>query len=63
MFQAGMRGAELFPVGRGGAKKRVNRLIKEFDKSGQIVIDIFVVHYDVLIKENIISFHLKKAIL
>ena len=41
---------------RGGAKERVNRLIQKFDKSAQIVIEIFVVHYDVLINE-IISFH------
>ena len=59
----GMYGAANFPAGRGGAKKRVNRLIKKFDKSAQIVIDIFVVHYDVLIKKNIISFHFKQVFL
>ena len=29
----------------------------------EIVIEIFVVHYDVFIKENIISFHFKKVCL
>ena len=48
---------------RGGSKKGVNRLIQKFNKSAQIVIEIFVVHYDVLIKENIISFHFKKVFL
>ena len=42
---------------RGGAKERVNRLIQKFDKSAYIVIEIFVVYYDVLINENIISSH------
>ena len=47
-----MGGAELFPAGQGGAKKRVNRLIQKFDNSASIVIEIFEVHYDVLIKEK-----------
>ena len=42
---------------RGGAKERVNRLIQKFDKSAYIVMEIFVVYYDVLINENIISSH------
>ena len=44
-------------AGRGGAKERVNRLIQKFDKSAYIVMEIFVVYYDVLINENIISSH------
>ena len=54
---SGMCGAELFPAGRGGAKERVNRLIQKFDNSAYIVMEIFVVYYDVLINENIISSH------
>ena len=58
---SGMCGAELFPAGRGGAgrgqksagrggaKERVNRLIQKFDNSAYIVMEIFVVYYDVLI--------------
>ena len=42
---------------RGGAKKRINRLIQKFDKSAYIVMEIFIVYYDVLINENIISSH------
>ena len=42
---------------RGGAKERVNRLDQKFDKSAYIVMEIFVVYYDVLINENIISSH------
>ena len=42
---------------RGGAKERVNRLIQKFDKSAYIVMEIFVVYYDVLKNENIISSH------
>ena len=42
---------------RGGAKERVNRLIQKFDKSVYIGMEIFVVYYDVLINENIISSH------
>ena len=64
LIHAGMCGAELFPAWRGedenprgGAKKCVNRLIQKFDKSAQIVMEIFVVYYDVLINENIISSH------
>ena len=68
-YLAGMCGAELFPAGRGGvgrgqksagrggAKERVNRLIQKFDNSAYIVMEIFVVYYDVLINENIISSH------
>ena len=41
----------------GGAKERVNRLIQKFDKSAYIVMEIFIVYYDVLINENIISSH------
>ena len=59
-----MCGAELFPAGRGqksagrgGAKERVNRLIQKFDNSAYIVMEIFVVYYDVLINEKIISSH------
>ena len=60
-----MCGAELFPAGwgedenprggqgRGGAKKRVNQLIKKFDKSAYIVTGGFVLQYGVLIKEKI----------
>ena len=44
-------------AGRGGAKERVNWLIQKFDKSAYIVMEIFVVYYDVLINENIISSH------
>ena len=44
-------------AGRGGAKERVNQLIQKFDKSACIVMEIFVVYYDVLINENIISSH------
>ena len=44
-------------AGQGGAKERVNRLIQKFDKSAYIVMEIFVVYYDVLINENIISSH------
>ena len=61
---SGMGGAELFPAGRGkgenprgGAKERVNQLIQKFVKSVKIVMEIFVVFYDVLINENIISSH------
>ena len=57
LYLPGMCGAELFPAGRGGAKERVNRLIQKFDKSAYIVMEIFVVYYDVLINENIISSH------
>ena len=67
----GMCGAELFPAGRGqksagrgegenpqgGAKECVNQLIQKFDKSAYNVMEIFVVYYDVLINENIISSH------
>ena len=42
---------------RGGAKERVNRLIQKFDKSAYFVMEIFIVYYDVLINENIISSH------
>ena len=47
-------------LGRMGAlmylqgEKRVNQLIQKFDKSAQTVIEIFVVHFDVLIKETYI---------
>ena len=34
-------------------EKRVNRLIKNIAKSAQIVIAIFVVYYDVSIKETL----------
>ena len=44
-------------AGRGGAKERVNRLIQKFDNSAYIVMEIFVVYYDVLINENISSSH------
>ena len=44
-------------AGRGGAKERVNQLIQKFDNSAYIVMEIFVVYYDVLINENIISSH------
>ena len=44
-------------AGRGGAKERVNRLIQKFENSAYIVMEIFVVYYDVLINENIISSH------
>ena len=66
---SGMCGAELFPAGRGGARTKirgarrggakecVNRLIQKFDNSAYIVMEIFVVYYDVLINENIISSH------
>ena len=54
----GMRGAEHFPARRGGTKKHVNRLIQKFDKSALIVSEIFVVCYDGLKKENIMSSHL-----
>ena len=40
-----------------GAKERVNRPIQKFDNSAYIVMEIFVVYYDVLINENIISSH------
>ena len=40
-----------------GAKKPVNQLIQKFNKSAYIVMQIFVVYYDVLINENIISSH------
>ena len=46
-------------MGRGGTKKRVNRLLQKFDQSAQI--EIFVVYHDVLIKENIIFFHFQKV--
>ena len=36
-------------AGRGGAKERVNWLIQKFDNSAYIVMEIFVVYYDVLI--------------
>ena len=36
-------------------EKRVNRLIKNIAKSAQIVIAIFVVYYDVSIKETLHS--------
>ena len=56
--------AELFPAGRGedenprgGAKERVNRLIQKFNNSVYIVMEIFVVYYDILINENITSSH------
>ena len=39
------------------AKKQ---LIQKIDKSAQIVIGIFVVHYALLKKANIISFHFKR---
>ena len=42
---------------RGGAKERVNRLIQKFENSAYIVMEIFVVYYDVLINENISSSH------
>ena len=54
-FQRGGAGEDQNP--RGGAKERVNRLIQKFDKSTYIVMEIFVVYYDVLINENIISSH------
>ena len=41
---------------RGEAKKRVNRLIQKFDKSTEIVMEIFVLCHDISIKENIASF-------
>ena len=41
-------------AGQGGAKERVNRLIQKFDKSAYIVMEIFIVYYDVLINEKII---------
>ena len=44
-------------AGRGGAKERVNRLIQKFENSAYIVMEIFVVYYDVLINENISSSH------
>ena len=60
-YISGMGEAEHSPAGwgedenqRGGAKKRVNRLIQKFGKSAKIFIDIFVVYYDLLINENII---------
>jgi uncharacterized FlaG/YvyC family protein len=37
---------------QGGAKKRVNPRIKKFDKSVKIVVDNFIMHYVVLIKEK-----------
>ena len=56
------RGEEKNPRGegenpRGGAKERVNRLIQKFENSAYIVMEIFVVYYDVLINENISSSH------
>ena len=51
---AGRRGKS---AGRGGAKEPVNRLIQKFEKSAYIIMEIFVVYYDVLINENIISSH------
>ena len=39
--------------GRGGAKKRVNQLIQNFNRSALIVTRGFVLQYGVLIKENI----------
>ena len=61
-----MDGAELFPAGRGEdenprggakvkirAKKRVNQLIQNFNRSALIVTGGFVLQYGVLIKENI----------
>ena len=42
-----MGGAEHLPAGQGGAKKHVNQLIKKFDKSAYIVMQLFVVYYDV----------------
>ena len=51
-------GTKIRGAGRGGAeRKRVNRLIQKFDTSTYIVMEIFVVYYDVLINENIISSH------
>ena len=44
-------------AGRGGAKECVNRLIQKFENSAYIVMEIFVVYYDVLINENISSSH------
>ena len=44
-------------AGWGGAKERVNRLIQKFNNSAYIVMEIFVVYYEVLINENIISSH------
>ena len=45
--------------GRGGTGKNkwVNQLIQKFDKSAYNVMEIFVVYYDLLINENIISSH------
>ena len=58
---------ELFPAGRGKDEnprgEKARKLIQKFDKTAQIFIEIFVVHYDVLIKENIIYFHFKKVFL
>ena len=54
-FQRG--GARTKSAGRGGAKERVNRLIQKFENSAYIVMEIFVVYYDVLINENISSSH------
>ena len=48
---SGMRGA-----GWGNTKKLVNRLIQKFDKSAEIVMEIFVLCHDISIKENITSF-------
>ena len=39
--------------GWGGAKKRLNHLIPNFDKSAKIVTGGFVLQYGALIKENI----------
>ena len=47
-------------AGRGGAKKRVNRLIQKFENSAYIVMEIFVVYYDVLINKTIISSTFKR---
>ena len=55
-FSSGAR-KKIRGAGRGGAKERVNRLIQKFDNSAYIVMEIFVVYYDVLINENIISSH------
>ena len=52
-----IRGAGRGGAGRGGAKERVNRLIQKFENSAYIVMEIFVVYYDVLINENISSSH------
>ena len=64
-FQRGGRDEEKNPRGgakanireAGGAKERVNRLIQKFNKSAYIGMEIFVVYYDVLINEIIISSH------